>query len=216
MDEAAAPAVPSPNSVQQATRGICATSTVIDSGRSQTAGTRSLTGRNCRSPNTCTASPAAVLFRSLCGQLPTRWASESVPFQRHLRLGDRSDQSPPQSPLASHLLRLCKDGRFSEAIKVLNSVVRPPPARHPRLRDACARTNFTRTEASVHSLCVKSGLDIDHLVSNSLLSLYFKSSDVAEAPCVFDHLRIKEVVSWTSTSSTNSKIGGHRDALMLF
>ncbi|XP_031473488.1 pentatricopeptide repeat-containing protein At1g03540 [Nymphaea colorata] len=128
---------------------------------------------------------------------------------------------PSQSPLASHVLRLCKDGRIPEAIEALNAVVDHRrlgvrPVVYASLLQACARTNFPRTAASVHSLCVKSGLDSDRFVGNSLLSLYFKSGDVAEAQCVFDHLRIKDVVSWTSMISSYSKMSRHRDALTLF
>ncbi|CAN6457684.1 unnamed protein product [Victoria cruziana] len=128
---------------------------------------------------------------------------------------------PSPSPLASHILRLCKDGRVPEAIKALNAVVDHRrlgvrPVVYASLLQACARTNFPRIAASIHSICIKSGLESDRFVGNSLLSLYFKSGDLVEAKLVFDHLRIKDVVSWTSMISSYSKMGRHLDALTLF
>ncbi|KAF8035287.1 hypothetical protein BT93_C1343 [Corymbia citriodora subsp. variegata] len=122
---------------------------------------------------------------------------------------------------ASEIIRLCKSRALLDAVRLLNSTnpsgVRNKPTLYGSLLQTCAATASFDPGLQIHACVVKSGLDADGFVGNSLITLYFKSgSDVSETRRVFDGLFTKDVVSWTSMISLYVKMGQCEESLKLF
>ncbi|GMH07218.1 hypothetical protein Nepgr_009058 [Nepenthes gracilis] len=126
-----------------------------------------------------------------------------------------------QSPEESQILSLCKLGSLSEALRLLNSTDREKISAKTLLYASLLQTS-TKTQSFLHGLqihahIIKSGLQNDRFVGNSLLSLYFKlAPNFGEARKVFDGLFVKDVVSWTSVISGYVRVGKPVESLELF
>ncbi|XLQ99491.1 hypothetical protein S83_065690, partial [Arachis hypogaea] len=75
----------------------------------------------------------------------------------------------------------------------------------------------TKTHSFLHCHVIKSGLDTDRFVGNSLLALYFKlAPHFYQAHRIFDGLLFKDVISWTSMISGYVHVGDPKSSLILF
>ncbi|KAK7281406.1 hypothetical protein RIF29_09376 [Crotalaria pallida] len=146
-------------------------------------------------------------------------------FNRHysfLASNLRSSTNP--STLESQILRHSKDGSLSEALSLLNTLnsnassdLTLKPVLYASLLQTCIKANSFTHGTQLHAHVLKSGLQNDRFVGNSLLSLYFKLSPLFnEARKVFDTLYVKDVISWTSMISGYVKTGEHHKSLQLF
>ncbi|KAI4369572.1 hypothetical protein MLD38_017997 [Melastoma candidum] len=130
---------------------------------------------------------------------------------------------PPPSPdnlklLESNILRLCKSQRLPEATHLLNSGEVPPsPVLYASLLQTACKHPSLALGLQVHCHIIKSGLDADRYVGNSLITLYFKlGCDVSDTRKVFDGLFVKDDVSWSSMISGYVRVGKFVDGLVLF
>ncbi|KAG4138092.1 hypothetical protein ERO13_D07G113000v2 [Gossypium hirsutum] len=68
----------------------------------------------------------------------------------------------------------------------------------------------------VHCQCLKLGLIEDVSVGTSLLDMYMKTENVEDGRRVFDHMRERNVVSWTSLLGGYAQNGMNEEVLELF
>ncbi|XP_059660981.1 pentatricopeptide repeat-containing protein At1g03540 [Cornus florida] len=129
----------------------------------------------------------------------------------------------PHFPSAkqSQILEYCKSGFLSEALRLLNSIdsgeISVKPIIYASLLQTCIKVQSFNHGLQIHSHVVKSGLETDRFVGNSLLAVYFKlGMNYSETRRVFDGLFSKDVISWTSMISGYVRLGRPRNSLDLF
>ncbi|ONI18700.1 hypothetical protein PRUPE_3G233200 [Prunus persica] len=125
------------------------------------------------------------------------------------------------SPKQSQILRLCKLGLLSDAIRVLNSIdsgeITLKPILYASLLQTCTKAVSFNHGLQIHAHVVKSGLETDRFVGNSLLSLYFKLvPNMSETRRVFDGLFVKDVISWTSMITGYVRAGKPGNSIEVF
>ncbi|KAI8009103.1 Pentatricopeptide repeat-containing protein [Camellia lanceoleosa] len=121
----------------------------------------------------------------------------------------------------SKIFQLCKSDSLSQALKLLNSVnsseISVKPVIYACLLQTCTKVHSFNHGLQIHSHVIKSGLETDRFVGNSLLALYFKlGSNFFDTRRVFDGLFVKDVVSWTSMISGYMRVGKPRNSIGLF
>ncbi|KAK2991658.1 hypothetical protein RJ640_025127 [Escallonia rubra] len=81
-----------------------------------------------------------------------------------------------------------------------------------------ASANFSALELGkqVHCLVLALGYESSLFVSNALVDMYGKCSDVIAAKSVFDNILVKDVVSWTSIIVGMAQHGRAEEALSLY
>ncbi|KAJ4729873.1 Pentatricopeptide repeat-containing protein [Melia azedarach] len=145
-------------------------------------------------------------------------------FKRHCSSLTTLSTPQTQNPSikAAEILRHCKSGALCDALQLLNSIdfSKAPVKKsivYASLLQTCIKVLSFIPGLQIHAHVIKSGLDNDCLVGNSLLSLYFKlGSDFDETQKVFSGFLLKDVISWTSMISGYIKIGKPKHALELF
>ncbi|KAJ0666897.1 putative tetratricopeptide-like helical domain superfamily [Helianthus annuus] len=127
-----------------------------------------------------------------------------------------------QPTIEHDIISLCKNNLLFDAIRLLNSIhshkhVTKKPILYAILLQTCTKSNSFNHGLQLHSHVIKTGLETDRFVGNSLLALYFKlCSDFTETKRVFDGLYYKDVVSWTSMISGFIRVGKPLFSLDLF
>ncbi|KAJ0432448.1 putative tetratricopeptide-like helical domain superfamily [Helianthus annuus] len=127
-----------------------------------------------------------------------------------------------QPTIEHDIISLCKNNVLFDAIRLLNSIhshkhVTKKPILYAILLQTCTKSNSFNHGLQLHSHVIKTGLETDRFVGNSLLALYFKlCSDFTETKRVFDGLYYKDVVSWTSMISGFIRVGKPLFSLDLF
>ncbi|KAG6661390.1 pentatricopeptide repeat-containing protein At1g03540 [Carya illinoinensis] len=121
----------------------------------------------------------------------------------------------------SQILYLCKLGALPDALRLLNSTnscdISVKPVLYASLLQTCTKVVSFNHGLQIHAHVVKSGLETDRFVGNSLLSLYFKlGRDFSETRRVFDGLFVKDVISWTSMISGYVRAGKPGNSLEFF
>uniref|UniRef100_A0A7N0U2R7 DYW domain-containing protein n=1 Tax=Kalanchoe fedtschenkoi TaxID=63787 RepID=A0A7N0U2R7_KALFE len=81
---------------------------------------------------------------------------------------------------------------------------------------ACAGRGSLQLGRAAHGLAVKSGCAEEVTVSNVLIDMYSKCGDLIEAGRVFDRMRERSVVSWTSLMAGFTREGLSGKAISLF
>ncbi|PRQ53042.1 putative tetratricopeptide-like helical domain-containing protein [Rosa chinensis] len=128
-------------------------------------------------------------------------------------------QNPP--PKQSQILHLCKSGLLFDAIRILNSInpseITLKPLVYASLLQTCTKAVSLTHGLQIHAHVIKSGLETDRFVGNSLLSLYFKLiPDMSETRRVFDALYFRDVISWTSMITGYVRAGKPATSVALF
>ncbi|XP_027061161.1 pentatricopeptide repeat-containing protein At1g03540-like [Coffea arabica] len=139
-------------------------------------------------------------------------------LQRHyssflLPRSPRPTSIPP--PATSQIIHLCRSGYLSDAIHLLNcthsdfsKVSSQPAILYATLIQACTKLSSFSQGLQFHAHVIKSGLETDRFVGNSLLALYFKlCPNFRDTRKVFDGLFYKDVVSWSSIISGYIRMG---------
>ncbi|KAL2528459.1 Pentatricopeptide repeat-containing protein [Forsythia ovata] len=110
-----------------------------------------------------------------------------------------------------------KQGHPEEAIKLyakLNSgKVNPDKLALLSVAKACATSGDVIKAKEIHEDAIKYGFESDLLLGNAMIDMYGKCKYIEGAKRVFDNLRVKDVISWTSLCSCYVNCGLPRDAL---
>ncbi|XXG70489.1 hypothetical protein AAC387_Pa06g3245 [Persea americana] len=139
-------------------------------------------------------------------------------FTSLLQPNPKDNKTPsPQSKI----LHFCKLGLLPQALNLLNSTspqsISVKPNVYASLLQTCVQSLSFTHGLQIHSHVIKSGLDYDRFVGNSLLSMYFKlCPNFSETRMVFDNLCIRDVISWTSMVSGYVRVGKPKESLKLF
>ncbi|KAL6199487.1 hypothetical protein ACLB2K_029271 [Fragaria x ananassa] len=161
-------------------------------------------------------SPQTSLSLSLSYPFPskTHLHSKRPPFVR---------QNSPQRPFeyTRLLFHYTRNDRNHDAISLFVAAYRAGlPVNGPVLSSVAKACRSLRDQVAgrqVHCQCVKSGLGEDVSVGTSFVDMYMKSSEgVVEGRRVFDEMRERNVVSWTSLISGYAWNGWNEQALELF
>ncbi|XP_078444190.1 pentatricopeptide repeat-containing protein At1g03540-like [Wolffia australiana] len=120
----------------------------------------------------------------------------------------------------SEILSLCSTGCPTQALRRLRSASPNDEVAFPLCYAALLQSLTKRSSfppgLQLHAHILKSGLDADRFVGNSLLSLYFKlCPDLASTRRVFDEMPHRDVVAWTSMVSGYVRAGEPLQAVAL-
>ncbi|XP_038697217.1 pentatricopeptide repeat-containing protein At4g14050, mitochondrial-like [Tripterygium wilfordii] len=78
---------------------------------------------------------------------------------------------------------------------------------------ACANLATTGLGKQIHGLVIALGFESCLFISNALVDMYAKCSDIAAANCIFDCIQRRDVVSWTSIIVGAAQHGRAEEAL---
>ncbi|KAF6134039.1 hypothetical protein GIB67_038330 [Kingdonia uniflora] len=86
----------------------------------------------------------------------------------------------------------------------------------PFLIKACSLSSSFRKGREVHAFAIKTGFYNDIYLHNTLIDFYFNSGDSALGRKVFDKMRVRTVVSWTTLVAGLVSCGELQDARRVF
>ncbi|KAJ4723084.1 Pentatricopeptide repeat-containing protein [Melia azedarach] len=81
---------------------------------------------------------------------------------------------------------------------------------------ACANLAMLELGKQIHGLVVALGYESCLFISNALVDMYAKCSDIVAAKYVFERMKRKDVVSWTSIIVGTAQHGRAEEALVLY
>lgn len=111
-----------------------------------------------------------------------------------------------------------RQGHPKEAIKLYaefrnRGKVNPDKLALLSVAKACATSGDVFKAKEIHEDAIKYGFGSDLLLGNAMIDMYGKCKYIEGAKIVFDDLRVKDVISWTSLCSCYVNCGLLRDAL---
>eukprot|EP01018_Ginkgo_biloba_P034802 Gb_21843 [translate_table: standard] len=115
----------------------------------------------------------------------------------------------------------CKQGQLKEALEVLH-FMNPPgipvnPSNYASLLHGCANKKTLTEGKLVHAHIIQSGFEWEDIfLGNTLVNMYAKCSNLADARRVLDQMPKRNVVSWTVMIAAYAKHGYGEEALTLF
>ncbi|XP_039046064.1 pentatricopeptide repeat-containing protein At3g26782, mitochondrial-like [Hibiscus syriacus] len=83
----------------------------------------------------------------------------------------------------------------------------------PAVLKACSFVSMTQLGKEIHGFSVKSGLTEDVFVSNALIQMYSECDSVVSARLLFDNMRERDDVSWSTMIRSYVRSKLHREAL---
>ncbi|XP_015089503.1 pentatricopeptide repeat-containing protein At1g03540 [Solanum pennellii] len=119
----------------------------------------------------------------------------------------------------SEIIHLCRSGLLSQAIKLLKTTekISSKPIVYATLIQTCTKSHSFNHGVQFHTHVIKTGLETDRFVGNSLLALYFKlGSNFLETRRFFDGMVYKDVVAWSSMITGYVRIGKPKISLELY
>lgn len=81
---------------------------------------------------------------------------------------------------------------------------------------ACGHVKAIESGRLIHRLIIQSGLQQDRSIGNTLIDMYAKCANLADARTVFDKLQTRDVVSWSAIIAGYVQNGHELSALELF
>ncbi|KAL0299667.1 UNVERIFIED_CONTAM: Pentatricopeptide repeat-containing protein, chloroplastic [Sesamum radiatum] len=155
---------------------------------------------------------------SLCLPSPT---SASLKVHHHSVTSLRPPGSITFETLKDRLIRQADAGRVREAISILDLMSRtnltPDLTTYSVLLKSCIRTRNFELGQIVHSKLTDSRLELDAIVLNSLISLYWKCGDWRKAEEIFSSMgEMRDLVSWSAMISCYAHNGLNFEAIFLF
>lgn len=81
---------------------------------------------------------------------------------------------------------------------------------------ACSSMGRLKEGVQIHGYAIKISVELDEIVSSSLIDMYVKCSDVGSASIIFNHPSSKNIFNLTSMLSGYSHLGRSREARVLF
>ncbi|XP_042031427.1 pentatricopeptide repeat-containing protein At3g49170, chloroplastic-like [Salvia splendens] len=144
----------------------------------------------------------------------------------HSRRQTSTTPKPPDiitfESLKSRIIRHADAGRLHEAISTLDlmsgSNLSPDLTTYSVLLKSCIRTRSFDLGRALHSKLENSGIQLDHIVLNSLISLYSKCGDWKKAEEIFASMGggARDLVSWSAMISGYAHSGLNSEAIALF
>lgn len=99
----------------------------------------------------------------------------------------------------------CQNGNAAGALEVLNGMqaegLEMDPITVSSLLPICAQSNDIINGILIHLYVIKHGLETNLFVSNALINMYSKFGNLGDAQKVFDHMKVRDLVSWNSIIS---------------
>ncbi|KDP24179.1 hypothetical protein JCGZ_25836 [Jatropha curcas] len=134
-------------------------------------------------------------------------------------LNHNTSQNPQTKEF--RIIQYCKSGALFDALHILNSLdsakLCNKPFLYASLLQTCTKVVSFNHGLQIHAHLIKSGLETDRFIGNSLLALYFKlGSNFFETRRLFDGLYFRDVISWTSMVTGYIKVGKPKNAIELF
>ncbi|OMO88420.1 hypothetical protein CCACVL1_08400 [Corchorus capsularis] len=124
-------------------------------------------------------------------------------------------------PLRDRLIKHLDAGHLHKAIFTLDVMARqnthPDLITYSLLLKACIRSRDFHLGKLVHTHLIDSQLQLDSVISNSLISLYSKSGDWAKAHEIFERMENKrDLVSWSAMISCFANNNMEVEAILTF
>ncbi|KAK9090178.1 hypothetical protein Sjap_023355 [Stephania japonica] len=111
-------------------------------------------------------------------------------------------------------------GLYLEALDMFSELektsVNPDPVTFTSVLSACSQLAALEKGRDVHQLIIENKLESNEVVMATLLDMYAKCGAVEDAGKVFDQLRERDFVSWTSMITAYGSHGLASEALQLF
>ncbi|XXG86896.1 hypothetical protein AAC387_Pa11g1716 [Persea americana] len=111
-------------------------------------------------------------------------------------------------------------GSHTEALNLFHHMrilgVNPTAITVASVLSACADLVDLKQGTKIHGFCVKSGFELDLIVSTALVDMYAKCGCIEEAQWAFDVMPERNVVSWNAIISAYGLQGRGEDALVMF
>ncbi|XP_050237077.1 pentatricopeptide repeat-containing protein At4g21065 [Mercurialis annua] len=112
------------------------------------------------------------------------------------------------------------NGAHENAIKLFCDMrisgVCPDPFALASVLSACAELTIMEFGQQVHATVLKSGICSSLSVHNSLVTMYAKCGAIEDANCVFDFMRIRDVISWTALIVGYAQNGRGKNSLHFY
>eukprot|EP00250_Pteridium_aquilinum_P017750 c23767_g3_i1 orf=615-2390(+) len=86
---------------------------------------------------------------------------------------------------------------------------------HRLLQDCIARKSLENGK-QIHDQIMQSGYQLDVVISSTLVNMYINCGSFEDACNVFEHMHVRDIVSWNVMIAGYSKCGLHKEAITLF
>ncbi|KAL7003587.1 hypothetical protein U1Q18_004739 [Sarracenia purpurea var. burkii] len=152
--------------------------------------------------------------------VPSPSFKTAVPSRRE-NSSSQTLKHPDFEPLKNRLIRLANVGHLHQAISAVDLMTQqgftPDVVTYSVLLKSCIRTGQFELGKLVHTKLCESGLNLDSVVLNSLISLYSKSGDWVMANSIFEGLgERRDLVSWSAMISCFAHNALERRAISTF
>lgn len=119
------------------------------------------------------------------------------------------------------LSQLCRKGCLDEAVLILDAMdhqqgISGSADIYSSLLQGCAKTGSLAIGRRVHSHMMENRFEPDLHLANVIISMYMKCGSVMEACQMFNCMRERDVVSWTSMISGYVRLGHRKEAINFF
>ncbi|XP_060201223.1 pentatricopeptide repeat-containing protein At3g16610 [Lycium barbarum] len=103
-----------------------------------------------------------------------------------------------------------------EQMRLEEDIGSPSPVMLATVVRACAKLNDLRRGSKMHGYTVKSGFNLDLMVSNTLLSMYAKCGSIDDALNFFEEMGLKDSVSFSAIIAGCVQNGYAEESLRIF
>lgn len=162
------------------------------------------------------------LFRSLSPRyslLSSSYSSTTQSTKREIPFFRPSGNHGPSVNTRSidSIEHLCQQKRLKDAIQLLESQVRPPPAAsYVIILQLCIEKRALDEGKRVRDHINRSGFVPGVFISNKILELYCKCGNMSGARKLFDEMGERDLCSWNTLISGYARTGGVLEARKLF
>ncbi|KAK6160120.1 hypothetical protein DH2020_003501 [Rehmannia glutinosa] len=114
----------------------------------------------------------------------------------------------------------CQNGNAKEALNILDDMIMEAiemdSVTVATILSTCAQMNDILRGMVIHLFAIKHGLEFNVFVSNALINMYAKFGYLKCAQNVFDHMDVRDLVSWNSIIAAYEQNDYPHDALKFF
>nr|AYM00594.1 pentatricopeptide repeat protein [Salvia miltiorrhiza] len=113
-----------------------------------------------------------------------------------------------------------QNGNAKEALSILDDMilegVKMDSMTVATILSVCAQVNDLLRGMLIHLFVIKHGLEFHVFVSNALISMYAKLGELKCVPNIFDHMYVRDIVSWNSVIAAYEQNNHPYVAIKLF